>query len=125
MEKDLLRSKGVEVVEYDDDYSKAVAEGRRLSAQDPRSYFVDDENSKDLFLGYAVAASRLAKQLAEHRITVDKDHPLFVYLPAGVGGAPGGVAYGLKRIFRDDVHCFFCRTDSLPFCTAGNGDGTI
>ncbi len=47
--KDLLRSKGVTVVEYDSDYSKAVEEGRKQSDADPKSYFVDDENSKKSF----------------------------------------------------------------------------
>lgn len=105
--KDLLRSKGVTVLEYESDYCAAVEQGRKISDQDSMSYFVDDENSVDLFLGYAVAGERVKKQLDEMQIAVDEKHPLFVYLPCGIGGAPGGVAYGLKEFYGDHVHCFF------------------
>lgn len=117
--KDMLRSKGVDVIEYEDDYSAAVSEGRRQSDLDPTSYFVDDEYSVPLFLGYAVAAGRTKAQLDAMGITVDKDHPLILYVPCGVGGAPGGVCYGFKRLFGDNVHVFFCEPTLFPSVLLG------
>jgi D-serine dehydratase len=115
----MLRSKGVEVIEYEDDYSKAVMEGRRLSDMDPSSYFVDDEYSMPLFLGYAVAAGRMQKQFEDMGIAIDEDHPLIVYIPCGVGGAPGGICYGLKRLYGDNVHVFFCEPTLFPSVLLG------
>lgn len=112
--KQRLRAEGAQVIEHPGDYAEAVAAGRAEAAADERAHFVDDERSLSLFCGYAVAGQRLARQLAEQGIAVSAEQPLLVYLPCGVGGAPGGIAYGLKEIFGPHVHCWFAEPLASP-----------
>lgn len=112
--KERLRELGARVVEHRGDYGAAVAAARGAFADRADAHFVDDEHSIDLFLGYAAAAQDLQRQLAAAGIPVDAEHPLVVYLPCGVGGAPGGVAFGLTLLFGDAVRPVFVEPVASP-----------
>lgn len=117
--KNLLRQKGANVIEIAGDFGVAIAEGRQETIADPNGYFVDDENSKQLFLGYSLAAFELQKQLNAAGVVVDNTHPLFIYSPCGVGGSPGGVAFGLKQVYGDAVYPFFVEPTHSPAVLTG------
>lgn len=112
--KQRLRALGVEVVEHAADYTAAVAAARASAGRRARCHFVDDETSRQLFLGYAASCIELRTQLEGAGVLVDPMHPLTVYLPCGVGGAPGGIAFGLKHVFGDAVHCIFVEPVESP-----------
>lgn len=117
--KKRLRACGARVEEYEGDYSYAVQMGRRAAKDQEYGYFVDDENSLDLFAGYAAVGFRMKMQMMLAHRAVDASHPLFVYLPCGVGGAPGGICYGLKQLFGNHVHCFFVEPVNAPCMMLG------
>jgi D-serine dehydratase len=117
--KERLRKRGVNVVEHASDYTAACVEARRIADANPKIHFIDDENSIELFLGYSVALLRLRHQFAEAGITVDAAHPVFFYLPCGVGGAPGGITFAARHVFGDFAHCCFIEPVQAPCMTAG------
>ncbi|WIM66821.1 D-serine ammonia-lyase [Corynebacterium breve] len=120
--KDMLREKGCVVVEHEGDFNDAVAIARQ-TGKEPDTFFVDDENSADLFMGYAVAGRRLKAQLERSGVEVTPESPLHVYLPCGVGGGPGGVLFGLKTEFEDNVHGYFVEPTHAPSMVLGLATG--
>lgn len=111
--KDRLKAIGATVIEHACDYTGAVARARR-SAQAEDAYFIDDEDSRRLFVGYAAAAAELAEQLSARGLVIGPDSPLVVYLPCGVGGAPGGITAGLKQIYGPNLLAVFVEPVASP-----------
>lgn len=109
-----LRQLGATVVEHACDYTETVARARTAAATRDNAFFIDDENSRHLLTGYAAAGRELASQLEARGIAIGPERRLVVYLPCGVGGAPGGITYGLKRIFGANVVSVFVEPTASP-----------
>ena len=121
--KTMLTDHGVDVIEHTGDFVAAVEAGRASAKGAERTHFVDDEDSLSLFAGYSVAALRLKRQFEAAGVKVDAQNQLAVYLPCGIGGGPGGVAFGLRRVFGDNVHCVFVEPSQAPAMFLGVRSG--
>lgn len=123
--KKRLREHGVTVIEHAGDYSEAVANARRAAQKQLHTHFIDDENSLALFLGYSVGALDLERQLKQAGVEVSARRPLFVYLPCGVGGAPGGLTFGLRHVFGEHVYPVFVEPTGAPCMTLQLASGEV
>ncbi|MFP5259505.1 MAG: D-serine ammonia-lyase [Acidobacteriota bacterium] len=121
--KEKLRGVGATVVEHPGDYAAACAVARETAAGAERLHFIDDENSRELFCGYAVAGLRLPEQLAACRIDVSEQMPLILHLPCGVGGAPGGIAFGARLALGEAALAFFVEPTQAPAVLLGLATG--
>lgn len=117
--KERLRKRGVQVIEHASDYTAACVVASREAETNPRMHYIDDENSVELFLGYSCAVPRMKRQLEELSVTVDADHPLFLHLPCGVGGGPGGIAFAARMEYGDFAHSFFVEPLEAPCMLLG------
>ncbi len=117
--KERLRQKGVEVIEHNGDFTYAVSMGRKEAENDEKIHFVDDERSRNLFMGYAVAALRIRDDFEKFGIVPSREKPVILYLPCGVGGAPGGITFGFRHVFNDAVECYFAEPVSSPSMMLG------
>lgn len=111
--KDRLTALGCEVVEHPYDYSRTVL-AAEAAAEAAGDIFIDDTSSRDLMIGYALAGDEIIGQLKADGIVPTSGKPLVVYLPCGVGGAPGGVTFALKARLGDAVRCVFVEPVAAP-----------
>ena len=104
----------------DDDYAI-------LAEPSFRSFFgkykVQVGSTGNLGMSIGIMSAALGFETIVHMSSDAKEHPLFVYLPCGVGGAPGGICYGLKQIYGDAVQCFFVEPAASPCMLLGLATG--
>ena len=109
----ILLNEKIKIREYKSDYLTAINEAQKVCEKEENSFFIGKSDSEDLFFGYSTAALRLKVQLNKAHVTVDENHPLFVYIPSLIPEAAGGIAFGLKELMGNDVHCFLFQPSDL------------
>ena len=112
--KEILRKANAEIVQINGTYSEAVKLGREKAKNSENTFFIDDENSEELFLGYAASIFKLNKQIERENINPTNEDPLYIFIPCGVGGAPGGISYALNLVFGNKIKIFFVEPVNAP-----------
>lgn len=104
-QQEKLTALGVQLVPEDTNLAENLGD---------HTYRIDCHRDPNLLLGFATAAIHLQMQLKNQQVTLDEQHPLFIYLPTISGQSAAGIITGLRQILQVPIYPIMIQSSFNP-----------
>lgn len=104
-QQQLIQETGAQItIQPDADLNHVYAAAAAYAQSQDNTILIDSLNDQDLLLGYSTAALHLQMQLKAQHVSINQEHPLYLYLPTSNGLATAGILFGLNEILGPNIY---------------------